>query len=126
MRRTVMQKIRLRDGRQYARGSATLLRDPKLAALVSLKGGVSIVGTSWVLFPVLAMRVFRLPVEGLNPERAALFGMSLLMGARGLGALIGPLVASHFTGQRENRLRIAALTRVYCRRHRLRCIGQYM
>ncbi len=61
-----------------------IVRDPKLAALVSLKGGVSIVGTSWVLFPVLAMRVFQLPIRGLTTERAALLGMSLLMGARGV------------------------------------------
>jgi MFS family permease len=84
-------------------------RNPKLAALVSLKGGVSIVGTSWVLYPVMAMRVFKLPIEGLTPERAGLFGMSLLMGARGIGALVGPLVASRFTGQQENKLRVAAL-----------------
>lgn len=90
-------------------GFRYIVRDPKLAALVSLKGGVSIVGTSWVLFPVMAMRVFRLPVEELNPQRAALFGMSLLMGARGVGALVGPLVASRFTGQREDKLRIGAL-----------------
>lgn len=90
-------------------GFRYIVRDPKLAALVSLKGGVSIVGTSWVLFPVMAMRVFKLPVEGLSPERAGLFGMSLLMGARGIGALIGPLVASRFTGQQESRLRVGAL-----------------
>ena len=90
-------------------GFRYIVRDPKLAALVSLKGGVSIVGTSWVLFPVMAMRVFHLPIAGLNPERAALFGMSLLMGARGVGALVGPLIASRFTGQHEDRLRIGAL-----------------
>ncbi len=77
--------------------------------MVSLKGGVSIVGTSWVLFPVMAMRVFKLPIEGLTPERAGIFGMSLLMGARGLGALVGPLIAAHFTGQHENRLRVSVL-----------------
>ena len=90
-------------------GFRYITRDPKLAALVSLKGGVSIVGTSWVLFPVMGMRVFKLPIAGLTPERAALFGMSLLMGARGLGALVGPLIASRFTGQHENRLRIGVL-----------------
>jgi hypothetical protein len=37
-------------------GFRYITHDPKLAALVSLKGGVSIVGTSWVLFPVMAER----------------------------------------------------------------------
>jgi hypothetical protein len=90
-------------------GFRYIARDPKLAAVVSLKGGMSIIGTSWVLFPVLAMRVFALPVAGLTPERAALFGMSLLMGARGIGALLGPLCATRLTGQREPRLRLAVL-----------------
>ncbi len=90
-------------------GFRYIVRDPKLAALVSLKGGMSIVGTSWVLFPVMAMRVFTLPISGLTPERAALFGMSLLMGARGVGALMGPLVASRWTGQHQPSLRMAVL-----------------
>jgi MFS family permease len=90
-------------------GFRYITRDPKLVALVSLKGGVSIVGTSWVLFPVMAERVFTVPVSGLSPARAGLIGMSLLMGARGLGALFGPLVASRWTGQREASLRLAVL-----------------
>ena len=90
-------------------GFRYIFRDPKLAALVSLKGGMSIAGTSWVLFPVMAMRVFTIPISGIPPERAALFGMSLLMGARGIGALLGPLFASHWTGQRQSSLRTAVL-----------------
>jgi MFS family permease len=90
-------------------GFRYIIRDPKLAALVSLKGGMSIVGTSWVLFPVMAMRVFAIPISGITPQRAALFGMSLLMGARGVGALTGPLFASRWTGQRQPSLRMAVL-----------------
>src|SRR5215469_13993869 len=90
-------------------GFKYITHDPKLAALVSLKGGVSIVGTSWVLFPVMAERLFTAPVSGLSSARVGLIGMSLLMGARGLGALFGPLVASSWTGQREASLRIAVL-----------------
>ena len=90
-------------------GFRYITHDPKLAALVSLKGGVSIVGTSWVLFPVMAERVFAVPIPGLSAARIGLIGMSLLMGARGIGALVGPLVASRWTGQREASLRIAVL-----------------
>src|SRR5271165_2325175 len=90
-------------------GFRYIAHDPKLAALVSLKGGMSIVGTSWVLFPVLALRVYTFPISGLTPQRAALFSMSLLMGARGMGALVGPLFASHWTGQRETSLRKGVL-----------------
>jgi len=90
-------------------GFRYIVHDPKLAALVSLKGGVSILGTSWVLLPVMAQRVFSVPISGISHSRAALFGMSVLMGARGLGALIGPLFASHWTGQREPSMRFAVL-----------------
>ncbi|HVP54797.1 MAG TPA: MFS transporter [Candidatus Eisenbacteria bacterium] len=90
-------------------GVRYVMHDRKLAALVSLKGGVSIAGTSWVLFPVMAERVFRVPINGLSPSRAGLIGMSLLMGARGLGALVGPLFATRWTGQREGSLRLAVL-----------------
>ena len=90
-------------------GFRYIVRSPKLAALVTLKGGMSIVGTSWVLFPVMAMRVFALPISGLTSQRAALFGMSLLMGARGVGALTGPLFATRWTGQRQPSLRMAVL-----------------
>lgn len=90
-------------------GFRYIIHDPKLAALVSLKGGVSIVGTSWVLFPVMAERVFTVPISDISPARAGLIGMSLLMGARGLGALIGPLFSSHWAGKREARMRIGVL-----------------
>src|SRR5271165_1025584 len=90
-------------------GFKYIAHDPKLAALVSLKAGVSIAGTSWVLFPVMAERVFTVPISGISHARAALFGMSLLMGARGVGALVGPFFASHWTGQRERSLRRGVL-----------------
>lgn len=90
-------------------GFKYIAHDRKLAALVSLKGGVSILGTSWVLFPVMGERVFPAPFAGISHARAALFGMSLLMGARGIGALLGPFLASHWTGQREGSLRMGVL-----------------
>ena len=93
----------LRAGVRY------ILGNPRLAALVSLKSGVSIVGTSWVLFPVMAERVFTVPISGLSPARAGLIGMSLLMGARGLGALVGPLGATRISGQRESSMRLGVL-----------------
>ena len=95
-------------------GFKYIAHDPKLAAIVSLKGGVSILGTSWVLLPVMGERVFTVPIAGISHARAALFGMSLLMGARGIGALIGPLFASHWTGQRESSLRFGALLGFLC------------
>jgi len=98
-------KIReLFDYSPIVAGLRYISHNRKLLAMVSLKGGVGILGTAWVLFPVLGQRVLSLPFA-ISRERAALFGMSLLMGARGLGALIGPLLASHWAGRRQQRLR---------------------
>ena len=93
----------LRAGYRY------IMHNPCLTALVCLKGGVSIVGTSWVLFPVMATRVYSLPLAGLKPDGAALFGMSLLMGARGIGALAGPVFATRISGHQQSNLRLAVL-----------------
>ena len=90
-------------------GLSYIARDPKLAAVVSLKAGVSILGASWVLLPVMGERIFPVAIDGISHSRAALFGMSLLMGARGVGALLGPLFASHWTGQRQSSLRMGVL-----------------
>lgn len=90
-------------------GFRYIARDPKLAALVSLKAGVSILGASWVLLPVMGERIFPVAMAGISHARAALFGMSLLMGGRGVGALLGPLLASRWTGQRESSLRLGVL-----------------
>ena len=38
-----------------------------------------------------------------------MLGMSLLMGARGIGALLGPLFVAPWAGRRESRLRLAIL-----------------
>ncbi len=38
-----------------------------------------------------------------------MLGMSMLMGARGIGALIGPLVSAPWAGHNQRRLRIAIL-----------------
>ena len=99
-------------------GFRYIARDPKLAALVSLKGGVSIVGTSWVLYPVMAMRVFKLPIEGLTPERAAIVrhepadggsGHRRAGGSAGGVAIHGAARAANCGSQRWRVLSLAAL-----------------
>ena len=43
----------------------------------------------------------------MAPERGAFLGMSLLLGARGLGALLGPLLAAPWAGHWKHRLEVA-------------------
>ena len=80
------------EGVRYVR------RDPRLMATLFVKGGLGFLGANLVLLPLLGDRVFPLGVTGLDPARAAMLGMSLLMGARGMGALVGPFFTVSWAG----------------------------
>ena len=79
--------------------------DARLLATLLVKAGLGFMGTNWVILPLLGERVFPVDLGRLDPQRAGMLGMSFLMGARGVGALIGPLVGSYWAGQQESRLR---------------------
>ena len=87
------------DGFRYMRS------DLRLTAMVMAKSGVGLLGVSWVVFPIMGERTFNISHYDIAPERAALISMSILMGARGVGALIGPLVAAKWAGRSQPRLR---------------------
>jgi MFS family permease len=82
---------------------------PRLFATVFVKGGIGLLGANNVLLPILGERVFPVKVSGLDHGRAALLGMSMLMGARGAGALIGPLLSGRWAGEHHTRLRTGIL-----------------
>jgi predicted MFS family arabinose efflux permease len=91
------------DGMRYVR------RDSRRLALVLIKTGLLQVGVSWVLFTVMGQRVFPLHWPGLDPQRSGVLGMSILMGARGIGAIVGPLFSARWAGSSESRLRLGVL-----------------
>jgi predicted MFS family arabinose efflux permease len=91
------------DGIRYVR------RDSRRLALVLIKTGLLQVGVSWVLFTVMGQRVFPLHRMGLDPQSSGVLGMSMLMGARGIGAIVGPLFSARWAGSSESRLRLGVL-----------------
>jgi MFS family permease len=91
------------EGVRYVR------RDPKLLATLFVKGGLGFLGANLVILPLLGERVFPLRLQGLDSQRAAMLGMSVLMGARGLGALIGPLLTVPWASGNDSRLRLGIL-----------------
>ena len=93
----------MREGFRYVR------EHPRLRAQVFVKAGLFVIGPGWVLFTVMGERYFRVTWHGIDAQRGAMLGMSLLMGARGLGALLGPLFVAPWAGRREPRLRLAIL-----------------
>jgi MFS family permease len=91
------------EGLRYMRS------DPRLFATVFVKGGIGLLGANNVLLPILGERVFPVKAAGLDHSRAAMLGMSMLMGARGAGALLGPLVSGRWAGDRHSRMRSGIL-----------------
>jgi MFS family permease len=72
---------------------------------VFVKAGTGMMGANLVLLPVMGERVFPVHWPGLDASRGAMLGMSLLMGSRGVGALLGPFISGYWAGRREDRLR---------------------
>jgi MFS family permease len=105
-------KLRLRDLLDFSplvEGLRYVRRDPRLFATVLVKSGLAQMGVSWVLFTVMGQRVFPLHGPGIDAQRGGVLGMSTLMGARGIGALFGPLGSARWAGHSESRLRLGIL-----------------
>ena len=85
-------------GIRYVRSHA------RLRATIFVKFGNLIIGPGWVLFTVMGQNEFALRWRGMAPERGAFLGMSLLLGARGLGALLGPVMTASWAGHWKPRL----------------------
>lgn len=91
------------EGVRYVR------RNRRLIAPMFAKAGELMVGPSWVLFTVMGQRYFPVRWHGLDAQRGGMLGMSLLLGARGLGALVGPLFGARWAGRSERRLCLGVL-----------------
>ena len=78
----------------------------RLRSTILVKFGNVIIGPGWVLFTVMGQNEFAVRWRGMAPERGAFLGMSLLLGARGLGALLGPLLTASWAGHWRRRLEV--------------------
>jgi predicted MFS family arabinose efflux permease len=87
------------EGARYVRA------DGRRFATLFVKGGIGLLGANNVLLPLLGQSAFPAKFAGLDPARGAVLGMSLLMGARGAGSLLGPLIAGRWAGPSHARLR---------------------
>lgn len=101
--RDLFDYTQIRDGVRYIRGHRSLV------ATVFAKAGNLVIGPSWVLFTVMGQKYFPVRWHNMDPQRGAMLGMSLLLGARGLGAFIGPLFSAPWAGHSDRRLRLGIL-----------------
>ncbi|MBZ5579911.1 MAG: MFS transporter [Acidobacteriia bacterium] len=102
------------DFRPVIEGIRYIRRDARILATVFVKGGVGLLGANNVLLPILGERVFPVRYAGLDPERGAMLGMSLLMAARGAGSLIGPLIGGWWAGESYARQRQGIVAGFLC------------
>jgi MFS family permease len=90
-------------------GIRYIRRDARLSTTLFVKMGLGFMGANNVILPLLGARVFPVHLSGLSPERGAMLGMSLLLGARGAGAVIGPFVSGAWARGRHARFRTGIL-----------------
>jgi predicted MFS family arabinose efflux permease len=91
------------EGIRYVRHHPTIL------PTVFAKAGELMIGPSWVIFTVLGTREFAVHWRNVDTAGAAMLGMSILLGGRGLGALCGPLIAARWAGRSDRRLQLGIL-----------------
>jgi predicted MFS family arabinose efflux permease len=104
--------LRLRDAVDLSpvvEGIRYVRRDRRLFSTVFAKAGELMIGPSWVLFTVMGHQYFHVRMRGIDPQRGAMLGMSLLLGARGIGAIMGPLFSARWAGRSDRRLRLGIL-----------------
>jgi MFS family permease len=91
------------EGIRYIRNHRTLL------PTVFAKAGELMIGPSWVIFTVLGAHEFAVHWHNVDAARGAMLGMSILLGGRGLGALVGPLISARWAGRSDHRLQLGIL-----------------
>jgi predicted MFS family arabinose efflux permease len=88
------------EGIRYVRNQRTLL------PTVFAKAGELMIGPSWVIFTVMGVHEFAVHWHGVDAARGSMLGMSFLLGGRGLGALVGPLIVARWAGRSDRRLQL--------------------
>jgi MFS family permease len=89
----------LLEGFRYVRGNSRRM------VTLFVKTGLSLMGTNWVILPLMGEKLFPIHVAGVPAAEAGTLGMSLLLGSRGVGAMIGSFGGSWLSGTSQDRLR---------------------
>lgn len=99
----------LADFTPIVEGVRYVRTDRRLLVTMFVKAGLGLMGANWVLVTVMGERVFPVHLGSLDARRAGMLGMSILMASRGIGALLGPLIGSYWSGANPWRLRVGIL-----------------
>ena len=99
LNRPPFRAIDLVDFKPVLEGARYMLRDRRLLATLMVKAGMGLMGAHWVILPVYGERVFPLGAKG------GALSMSLLMGARGVGSLVGSFLSGYWARNNQARMR---------------------
>ena len=88
------------DGLTYA------WADTRRRATLMVKAGVGLMGSNIVILSVMGQREFPLSWAATDPQAAAMMGISTLMAARGLGAMLGPWLVGRWAGHDPLKMRL--------------------
>jgi MFS family permease len=91
------------DGIRY------VTRDIRLAVTMFVKAGLSLMGTNWVIIPIMGERLFPVHVAGFTGQQASTLGMSIMLASRGVGAIVGAFASGAIAGDSKPRLRYSIL-----------------
>ena len=83
-------------------GIRFIRRNSRLSASLFVKMGTAVLACGWVMFPIFASKIFVLP--GFSVTRNTMVVTSVLAGARGIGALAGPLLSSPWAADSQVRM----------------------
>jgi hypothetical protein len=82
--------------------------------LIFAKAGVGLLGSNYVILTLMGSREFPLTWSGRSAAEAGMLGISALMSARGLGAILGPMSAAQFCGPRKSRMKWVIALGFFC------------
>jgi MFS family permease len=91
--------------RPIVEGFRYMREDSRRMVTILVKSGLSLMGTNWVILPLMGERLFPVHAPGVSPGEAGTLGMSIMLGSRGAGAMIGSFGGSWLTGTSEKRMR---------------------
>ncbi len=90
-------------------GIAYVWKNSHLRSTILVKAGLGLMGANWVIIPIFGQRVFSIHPSGFSPREGVMLSMSLLMGCRGIGAILGPIVSGYWAGNNQWRMRTGIL-----------------
>ena len=100
--------LRLRDLFDFQpvlEGIRYIRAEQKRWSTLMVKAGVGWIGTNYVILSWMGEHDFPIFLAGYSAREAGMLGISVLMGARGVGAIAGPFLMGRWAGSSEHRMR---------------------